>query len=410
MPKWGKKNQDVEADGNAIGLTQAFSPVDGDVPVKRGRHARKPQDDGNAIGLTQAFAPISADGFEDVSDGFSSRGFDDAEGDSWMPDDEVWGRHAKHVATDAEGAEGELGADADAEACACDAGSAGDAADFEQPATGDPAEGKARRGRDKGAQVPAYMRKSRRMRRILTVVVVLLVVLLGAGAFFTWQLVQTAANSASQQVQTQEAANDIQGAEATDTSTAVTKKTTAPDLVTLMGLTQDEAVEALQHGAQVSAITEVNEEGNPVRTEVRVALTTEPSDTRTGTPTVYLGLDEEGLVVQAGYSASTTSLGYGSLSFSDAVRNEHIIEKTLAEIGVTVEEGSVTLPDDKMAYSTYGSDGKTLVKEYCSFVGQAEANGAAYEWSAVLSYDYSTANATGNLADTVRLIYVYVNA
>ena len=60
---------------------------------------------------------------------------------------------------------------------------------------------------------------------------------------------------------------------------------------------------------------EVNEEGNPIKTEVRVALTDEPADTRTGTPTLYLGLDEDGAVVQAGYSAGTASLGYGTLSF-----------------------------------------------------------------------------------------------
>ena len=37
-------------------------------------------------------------------------------------------------------------------------------------------------------------------------------------------------------------------------------------------------------------------------------------------------------------------------------------------------------------------------------------NGAPHEWSAVLSYNYTTANMTGNLADTIRIIYVYVNA
>ena len=55
-------------------------------------------------------------------------------------------------------------------------------------------------------------------------------------------------------------------------------------------------------------------------------------------------MDEEGVIVQIGYSAPTSALGFGSLSFADAVRNEHIIEKTLAEAGVKVDEGSVSLP------------------------------------------------------------------
>ena len=37
-------------------------------------------------------------------------------------------------------------------------------------------------------------------------------------------------------------------------------------------------------------------------------------------------------------------------------------------------------------------------------------NGVDCVWSAILSYDYNTANATGNLADTVRTVYVYIDS
>ncbi len=63
-----------------------------------------------------------------------------------------------------------------------------------------------------------------------------------------------------------------------------------------------------------------------------------------------------------------------------------------------------------MAYSTYGTDGTTLVKEYCGFNGQGTANGTEHSWEAVLSYDYSIANATDNLNDTTRTIFIYINA
>ena len=96
--------------------------------------------------------------------------------------------------------------------------------------------------------------------------------------------------------------------------------------------------------------------------------------------------------------------------FADAVKNEHIVEKTLREAGVNVTDGSAKLPSDKTSYSTYASDGTTLVKENCSFNGTVDINGAAHTWSSVLMYDYSTANASGNLADTVRIIYIYINA
>lgn len=457
MSMWGRKSKETanaEADGNAIGLTQAFAPVDEDaLPVKRGRHARHAADDGNAMGLTQAFAPVDADGFSGASAGF--RDDADFEGDAWMPDDEAWSSYGGYEKS-LDGFD-VMGGEEDDRAAAQDLAFAGASSEDlpSAPAVGalDVPEKPAKRGRHarhaapaadelgfaegavdlpetdlsvidvdasaaggasraKGSkdEIPAYMRKSRRMRRILTVVIILLVALLAAGAFFAWQRLGADASSARQQAQTLEVSTDIQGAEASDSASASVKKTSAPDLVSLMGLTQDEAIEALQHGAQVSATSEVNEADSSVKTEVRVALTAEPADTRTGTPTVYLGLDADGRVVQAGYSTSSSSLGYGSLSFSDAVQNEHIIEKTLAEVGLSVEEGSVSLPADRAAYSTYASDGKTLVKEYCSFEGQAEGAGGSYTWSAVLSYDYSTANATGNLTDTVRLVYVYVNA
>ena len=62
------------------------------------------------------------------------------------------------------------------------------------------------------------------------------------------------------------------------------------------------------------------------------------------------------------------------------------------------------------ALPIFDSDGKTRTKEYCSFSGTVDLEGVAHTWSAVLSYDYSMANASGNLADTVRTIFIYVNA
>ena len=41
---------------------------------------------------------------------------------------------------------------------------------------------------------------------------------------------------------------------------------------------------------------------------------------------------------------------------------------------------------------------------------EAMAATSCHAWSAVLSYDYSMANASDNLADTVRTIFIYVNS
>lgn len=259
-------------------------------------------------------------------------------------------------------------------------------------------------------ELSAQQKKSRRMRRLLIVVVVLLVVLIGALGYFTWMLFQESQNLATQQAQQQsdQEVDALQGSEAQDASTVITKTTEVPDLAQLMGMTEDEAIDALKRGATVSSERQVNEEGNPMKRSLTVALTDEPADSRLGTPTVYLGLDEDDAIVMSGYSAAMSALGFGTLSFADAVKNENIVEKTLGEAGIQVEAGTVKLPEDKADYSTYASDGTTLVQEKCSFSGTVDLDGAEYNWSAVLVYDYKLANASGNLADTIRQIYIYL--
>ena len=352
-----------------IGLTEAFAPVASERSEEEGR-----------IGLTEAFAPVQGA----HGGGFSYRGDNEGEYPDALESLEP---------------------------------------SFEPSLLFDDGAPEARSGEKRGRHgkpqelgekpLPPHLRKSRRMRRILIAVVALLVVLIGALGYFTWRLVGESQMLATQQTQQQQSSQEVDAMHEADTKDAATttaKKTEVPNLVSVLGLTRDEAVEALQHGATVTSEKEVSEEGSAVKVNVTVALTDEPADTRSGTPTVYLGLDEEGRIVQAGYSAATASLGYGSLSFVDAVENEGIVEKTLGEAGVSVPAGSATLPEDKTAYSAYASDGTTLVEEKCSFSGTVELDGVEHEWSSVLLYNYATANTSGNLADTIRMIYVYVNA
>lgn len=423
---------------------------------KRNRDAGISADDGNAMGLTEAFHPVSADGFTtamppvDEGDGsvvgedivvdeegvFEEVDLGDGEvlddeglaaGESF-PDEAVFEDFYAGRPLDADGADA---ADADG----ADASPVPDAVPL-GVVTADVAPTKpaskaahgakkgdgASRGRHakhasemnekarKKAELPEYMRKSRRMRRILIVVIILLVLILAAMVYFGVQLYKEASSSAVQQaLSSEQEVAAIASEDATDSADAA-KVTTVPDLVSLLGLTQQEAVDKLQHGATPAEPRAVNEEGNPIKSEVRVALTAEPADSRTGTPTVYLGLDADGKIIQAGYSTSTSSLGYGSVSFKDAVLKERIIEKTLAEAGLSIPDDAVVLPENAEEYTSYDTDGTTTTKEYCSFNGEVDIDGAPHAWSAVLSYDYSMANASDNLADTVRTIFIYVNS
>ena len=375
---------------NPIGLTEAFAPVSGDgsfefeerdsLTVEVGASDK----DGSPIGLTEAFPPVPA-GAGAHAGGFSYKGDSDDEYPDVLeslephPEPAILNDDAMEVVV------------------------------AEPPAR----HGKgAQRGKKEG-EIPPYLRKSRRMRKVLIALIVVLLLLFAALGYFTFRFFQESQLVAKQQAtQVSESESTVDGFSqdsVQDTVSEASKQTSVPNLVSLLGLTQDEAVEQLQHGATAGAAREVNEEGNPVKSTVSVALTSEPADGRSGTPTVYLGFDEAGAIIQVGYSASVAALGYGESSFSSVVKNDGIVEKTLQEAGVNVSPDDIVLPD-RSEYSTYASDGRTLVKENCSFSGSADVDGVAHEWSATLSYDYTTANASGNLADTIRTIYVYVNA
>lgn len=177
-------------------------------------------------------------------------------------------------------------------------------------------------------------------------------------------------------------------------------------LVSLMGMTQDEALRAIGHGADVQEQRSLSSLG--FSNEVVVALTDEKGDALSGTPTVTLGFDGDGRVAAASYEAATSLLGYGSLAFAPAVTEFHIVEHMLGEVGLSgIEEGSVALPDSS-EYSTYESDGKTLAQQVYSFNGSSQSGDQAFSWQVTLNYDYSQANKTSDLANTVKKVVVAI--
>lgn len=385
MPKRGM----LDSDDDLTSLTGAFVPVKGPQSVDYDENAGD-----DPIGLTGAFGAIVPD-----------------------EDERSWSEDTKWDGFDWDAALGEPAVPEEAEAAGEEtpADETGDAeAEVEEQVIPAPTRSAGGRGRHAAPEkeLSPRMRKSRRVRRILIVLIILLVIAAGVVAFFSYRTWtgshQEAAQQTQEQVESHGARESIAEAPARDASEATSKLADVPDLAGLLGKTQDEAIAALGRGALVTANSPVNEDDNPIKTNLNVALTEEPADSKTGTPTVYLGLGEDGRVRQAGYSASASALGFGALSFADAVNNEHVIEKTLAEVGAKVPEGSATLPANKDEYSTYASDKTTVVRERCSFEGDVDVSGMPCTWSAVLSYDYTTQVVTGNLSDTVRVIYVYI--
>lgn len=264
----------------------------------------------------------------------------------------------------------------------------------------------------KNEHYTVYQKKSRRMRRVLIVVIILILILIGALGYFTYVLISEAQNEATQQVLTENTkdVDELKESDASDETATIEKLIEAPNLKEVIGKTQEEAVGLIGHGASEVSSSAVEEENNPVKRSVRLSLNDDPSDINSSsTPTVYLELNAEGKIISAGYSAAVASLGYDISSFTDAVNKHHIVENTLAEIGLSVPEGEVQLPEDKTLYSKYDSTGDKLTSASYSFSGHVEDGGVTYDWSSVVRFDYVKANSSGNLKDTIAQIYVYIS-
>lgn len=232
---------------------------------------------------------------------------------------------------------------------------------------------------------------------LVAVMVVLAVCLMVAFAF-----------NSSREIHSFAAQDDTEAIEASKSSKpqVTNASTQVTNLIGLMGLSSDAAIAKIGHGAAVQDEAPMTSVG--FSKEITVLLADEKGDSLSGTPTVTLGLDSDGNVVAASYSAPTSLLGYGNIAFADAVQKFHIVENILAKAGLTtVAKGSVELPD-KSAYSSYGPDRKTLTSETYTFSGSAEMTGTAYSWTATLDYDYTEANKKGDLAYTVKKIAVSV--
>ena len=383
-------NRGYNADGN-LDLTGAFAPVKGKQSVD--------YDTGdNQIGLTQAFGavvvdePPYGDNDEGKWSGYDWDSYKSPEGES----DE---------AELAESADDQLANEVEVAPAAAE----GAGAVPRPAATGTRAS--SGRGRHAAPELEASprMKKSRRMRRVLIVLIVLLIIAAVVAGYFMFKGFQESQQQAAQQAQEQvdPSKNSLGSSQAEDTVETVARLTDVPNLSEVLGKNTDDAVATLKRGATVIATNGAGDDEGAIKTNVTIQLSEEPTDS-SGTPTVYLGLNEEGNAVQAGYSASAGALGFGSLSFADAVNNEHIIEKTLQKVGVEVPEGSAVLPENREEYSTFSTDGTTVTKERYSFAGDANVNGEQCAWSAVLAYDYTKQIYSGNLSDTVRTVYVYV--
>lgn len=234
----------------------------------------------------------------------------------------------------------------------------------------------------------------------------ILVLLATAAAMFAWAVLGDSQAPRQQEGGTLEAAPPARE-DAGLLGTAIVK---TPDLTALLGMTPDDAQAAIGQGATLRNGVPTGMEV-PGADELVVALAEVRSKDGPGTPTVFLQMDGSGRVVQARYSAALRFYGFtNGVTFRTALDEAHVVEATLADAGVEVPAGVAACPPDAASYSTYGDDGRTLVRENAAFSGEGRQRGLPVRWSAWLDYDYTRANETGNLVYTRRVLCVGVRS
>lgn len=252
--------------------------------------------------------------------------------------------------------------------------------------------------------VPEYIENSKKMRRNLVIaIVVLLVIVCVIGGLMAFYL-YTSQNATVQQQQSDVA--QIENNSSENSSATSEKSSTVPALSSLIGAKADDVANAVGHGAQVTSDESKDDENDPVKRTIRLTLTNDVGSGASGNPTIVVSANSDGNVTSVTYSASTKALGYGTMSFTDAIQNEKIIEKVMKEAGLTINSADVVLPENKAEWTTYTEDGKRISREEREFSGEVDGK----KWSARLAYDYTVSLATDNLSDTLRNISITISS
>lgn len=254
----------------------------------------------------------------------------------------------------------------------------------------------------------ARIRKSKKTRRILiTLIVVLLVmaVVLAGGAVY--YLGQRATPTSGISV------SPLENAVA-DTSVSSAKAVTeVPNLLSLFGKTVDGALTELGSSATLVSTAQAADDTLASVTSLATVSLAGTSKDVTGNAVdkaadLYLSLDDAGTIVKVLYVVNLDNLGNGDVSFETALSDADFIDEVLSSAGTGVTDFTPEIPE-KSAYQTLtaGTGGSQVVsKESYAYSGATTSSVAPTTWSLTLTYDHSVSNATGDVADVTRTMYV----
>lgn len=263
--------------------------------------------------------------------------------------------------------------------------------------------------------------KSRRLRkRYIAAIVVLVILIVGIiGALVYNFLVPKDTDSA----ETAQTALVEQAAETGETAAVAKASTEVPNLLSMVGVTEADAVASLGSKAGEKTVTpveaevpEVEEGEEPPEVEEldsdivsveRIDIVTEGDAVSKAEPAVYLTLRRDGYVQEVYYTCDLNLLGCELVTFEEMIADSEKLAGYLSAAGVTADATMFGEPDESNIETVMGKDkdGKDAPESKTYTIWDyADTGGEEGTWEIIVKYDYSAANKSGDATDVVRTI------
>ena len=268
-------------------------------------------------------------------------------------------------------------------------------------------------------QAAESKKHGKRLRVLVALLIVVLIAVVGGVAYFIMN------DNVEEKTQQDDKAlvnqADSQGESAV--SSAPVAVAEIPNIVSLLGMSGDDAVASF--GGQVKSYsdTDVAQEDSNVVTLRRIELKTtrdmaddgNSSTNNTGktNPAVSLSLDESGTVIGTYYTVDLSLLGVGNKLFAETIVETDKLAEYLTAAGIEAGAGTLQAPSesDLNVELVTTSDGRTVAsKESYTYEGDAAVvtPDELRHWTLGLEYDHALANTTGDATDVSRNLVIRI--
>jgi hypothetical protein len=252
---------------------------------------------------------------------------------------------------------------------------------------------------------PERLKKAKRTQIVLIIVIILLVGALGYLGYLGYTIFTESMASGPGSIKP---VDTITGGEIDDPNAPQevrVVKTIIPDLVSLFGLSVEEAKTRLGDDFQLTKTDAITDETNPAVRQLATFsyIPSVSGDTGSAAPSaalpsesIYASLDEEGKVVDIYYVCDMLLLGYPERSFDELLAGSETVTSALAEAGVQARDFEYIAPDpqESIVYDNPNSENRKVLKQTHIFSGRTSTSTLPTVWTLTVTYDFGAGAAS----------------